>query len=337
LVLAAPLFDRIAAAIDRRHGLIQSLAAEGTDALRLFHGAAEGEPGLTIDRYGSLLLAQTFREPLSHDEAEQLGAFLHAHLGQALPFVCNHRGEHPQSGVQLHAPADAALQEMTFRERGLSLAIQARHRGQDPWLFLDLRAARRLVHQTAKGKRVLNLFAYTCGVGLMASAAGAANVINVDFAQSSLAIGAHNAKANGLAGDRFRLLQSDCIPVLRQLARLPVQRRGRGRPYPKVEPQEFDLVFLDPPRWAKGPFGAIDVVRDYASLFKPCVLTAAADGVVIATNHVPTVTAEDWTDQLRRCAAKAGRPLRDLTLVTPDADFPAFDGKPPLKVAVCQL
>ena len=69
----------------------------------------------------------------------------------------------------------------------------------------------------------------------------------------------------------------------------------------------------------------------------PCVLTTAEAGVVIATNHVPTVTAEAWAEQLRRCAAKAGRPLRELTLLQPDADFPAFDGHPPLKVAVCQL
>jgi 23S rRNA (cytosine1962-C5)-methyltransferase len=331
------MFRSVAAAILRRADLWARLLAESTDAMRLFHGIVEGEPGLTIDRYGPLLICQTFREPMSHDEAEDLGYFVNQQLGTDLPFACNHRGIEPQQGVQLHAPSVAALQDHTFHERGLRFMISARHHGKDPWLFLDLRAARRFVHGIAQGKRVLNLFSYTCGVGLLATAAGAANVINVDFAQSALAIGARNAEANDLNSPRFRLLQSDCIPVLRQLARLPVQRRGKFHSYPKVEPQEFDLVFLDPPRWAKGSFGAIDVQRDYASLFKPCVLTTAAGGIVIATNHVPTVAADEWCDSLRRCAAKASRPLRDLQLLTPDNDFPAFDGKPPLKVAVCHL
>ena len=338
MVLATPLLDAVAAAIDRRAALLARLGEEGTDACRLFHGIAEGEPGLTIDRYGPLLLVQTFRAPLSHDEAEQLGRGVAALLGAELLCVANHRGpDHRSAGAQAHAPAAAALQEHVCHERGLGFLVQARHRGQDPWLFLDLRAARREVAALATGRRVLNLFAYTCGVGVAAAAAGAHSVVNVDFAQSALAIGARNAALNGVAGDRFRTLQSDCIPVLRQLAQLPVQRRGRARPFAKIAPQEFDLVVLDPPRWAKGPFGAVDVVRDYGSLFKPCVLTLADGGVVIATNHVPEVAAADWCDGLRRCAQKAGRPLRDLELLPPDADFPAFDGRPPLKVAVCRV
>lgn len=336
MVLAVDLLDAVSAAIDRRQDLLARLHAEDTDCYRLFHGGAEGEPGLTIDRYGSLLLLQTFRDALGHDEAEQLGEHVNRQLGTSLPFACNHRGPPVVAGAPLHAPAEAALCEHECREQGNVFVVRARHRGRDPWLFLDLRAGRRAVRALARGRSVLNLFAYTCGVGVAAAVAGARAVCNVDFAASALAIGRRNAERNGVAACTT-MLESDCIPVLRQLAGQPVQRRGRLRPYAKVRREPFDLVFLDPPRWAKGPFGAIDVVRDYASLFKPCLLTLADGGLVIATNHVPEVPAASWCAGLRRCADKAGRPLRELELLAPDADFPSFDAQPPLKIAICRV
>ena len=101
--------------------------------------------------------------------------------------------------------------------------------------------------------------------------------------------------------------------------------------------EPFDLVVLDPPRFAKTAFGTIDVVRDYQSLFKPALLALADGGAVLATNHVPTVDEAEWHDALRRCAEKAGRPLRALDRVPVDGDFPSFDGKPPLKLALARI
>lgn len=336
MVLAQDLLDAVLRAVDRRADLLARLHGEGTDCYRLFHGVVDGEPGLVIDRYGPLLLVQTFRRALSPAAVEQLGAAVARALGQELLIAGNHRGE-PDPLVEPHQPTAPALAEHVCREHGLAFAIAARHRGQDPWLFLDLRAGRRAVRELSRGRSALNLFAYTCGVGVAACAGGATSVCNVDFAQSALAVGRRNAAANGIDGARFQTLHSDCIPVLRQLAGLPVQRRGRKTSYPTVAAQAFDLVFLDPPRWSKGPFGAVDVVRDYASLWKPCLLTLADGGIAIATNHVPTVDADTFCQQLRRTAEKAGRPLRSLDLLPVDTDFPSFDGQAPLKVAVARV
>lgn len=336
MVLPDTLLTAVDRALERRQSLLGELAAADTDCCRLFHGIAEGEPGLTIDRYGALLLLQTFRAPLSHDDAEELGAHVARRLGLDLAIAANHRGP-DAGGQQPHAPGERALQEHVCKEAGLHFAIRARHRGQDPWLFLDLRAGRAALRELARGRTALNLFAYTCGAGVAALAGGALQVLNVDFAGSALAIGRRNAARNGVDDARFVTLESDCIPVLRQLAGQPVQRRGRARPYARLEQRPFDVVFLDPPRWAKGPFGAVDVVRDYASLWKPCVLSLTDGGVAIATNHVPEVDADEWCAALRRTADKAGRPLRSLELLPPAADFPSFDGRPPLKVAVARV
>ena len=324
-------------AIERRLELLSRLHAEGTDCYRLLHGVAEGAPGVTVDRYGPLLLVQTFRTPLPAEVIEALRAAACAQLQVELHAVANHRGEPPAADFVAHEPTAEALAEHQCHERGATFVIHARHRGQDPWLFLDLRSGRAIVQQMAAGKRVLNLFAYTCGVGIAAARGGAVRVDNVDFSHSALAVGQQNASANGLVPERFATLQSDCLPVLRQLAGQPVQRRGKSLPYVRIERRPYDLVVLDPPRLSKSPFGTVDVVRDYASLWKPALLALAPGGAILATNHVPGIAAVDWHEALRRCATKAGRPLRDLQPIAVDPDFPSFDGEPPLKMVLAQI
>jgi 23S rRNA (cytosine1962-C5)-methyltransferase len=79
------------------------------------------------------------------------------------------------------------------------------------------------------------------------------------------------------------------------------------------------------------------VVRDYASLFKPALLATAPGGSILATNHVPEVSREDWIASLERCAVKAGRPLVSVEVITPEDDFPSPDGRHPLKIAVARV
>ena len=327
------LLEALGAAVDRRADLLARLHAEGTDAYRLFHGVAEGAPGVTVDRYGPLLLVQTFREPIAPALVDDVAAAVSRRLGLALEVVCNHRGARSE-GAEAHTPTAAALGDHVAREHCVQYHVRARHRGQDPWLFLDLRRGRAAVQTLAGGKDVLNLFAYTCGVGVAAAVGGARSVTNVDFAESALEVGVRNAALNGVGPERFSVLRSDCLPVLRQLAGQPVQRRGKHVPFVRVEPRKYDLIVLDPPRLAKSAFGTIDVVNDYASLWKPALLALAEGGTLVATNHVPTVRAADWHAALRRSSEKAGRPLRTFDALEVDGDFPSFDGEPPLKVVV---
>lgn len=331
------LRERLQRAIGNRGALLARLHEEGTDCYRLLHGVAEDAPGITVDRYGGLLLVQSFREPLAPPTIELVQRTVADELDLDLPVAANHRGAAPPQDFVPHQPTAAALAEHMAQERHVRFVMRARHRGQDPWLFLDLRAGRAMVQQLALRQRVLNLFAYTCGVGIVAAAAGASAVLNVDFARSALEVGEQNRAANGLGPERCTLLQSDCLPVLRQLAGLPVQRRGKHVPFVRVEREPFDLIVLDPPRLAKTPFGTIDVVHDYQSLWKPALLALAPGGAILATNHVPTVTEADWHVVLRRCATKAGRPLRDLLPIPVDPDFPSFDGAPPLKMALARI
>jgi 23S rRNA (cytosine1962-C5)-methyltransferase len=317
------------AACRRRAELIPRLHAEDTTCYRVLHGAAEGLPGLTVDRYGPVLLLQTWREPLEGALLPAVGARVSEAVGAELAVVWNHRGKPRRPFDELH-PVDLPG-ELWGTELGLRYDVRPRHRGQDPLLFLDLRVLRRRVKERAGGASVLNLFAYTCGVGLCAAAGGAHEVLDVDFAESALSVGQHNAQANGL---HISVLELDALAVMRRFAGI---REGRRPLRASLSPRTFDLVVLDPPAWSKGPFGAVDVVRDYPGLFKPALLCCRPGGVVAATNHVPSVSREEWVRTLTRTADKAGRPLQDIEILTPEPDFPSFDGEPPTKIAWCTL
>jgi 23S rRNA (cytosine1962-C5)-methyltransferase len=330
--------DALAAAIARRRALLARLADEDTDCMRLLHGVVEDAPGITVDRYGPILLVQTWRDPLAAGELDALAAVACDALGVALTPCWNHRGDGPGGSAR----ADQALEAPIGRELGLAYDVRPRHRGQDPLLFLDLRVGRRWVKGATAGKSVLNLFAYTCGIGVAALAGGAREVVNVDFARSALAVGRANAERNvddpGALDERFVTIADDVIPVVRQLAGLAMPTRGkRARAFTRRAARRFDLVVLDPPRWAKGKYGAVDVVRDYPSLFKPALLATAPGGAVLATNHVPEVARNDWLAALERAAAKAGRPLAGLDVLEPEEDFPSSDGRPPLKIALARV
>ncbi len=331
---------RLETAFAARRELIEQLHGEGTNAYRLFHGSVENWPGVTVDRYNELLLIQSFHESLDGHDRSEIEDF----YASALPGLVCVYNDRSRSNSRIINPLPAevlaeAQKEREFSELGLRYLVQARHSGQDPWLFLDMRAGRRRIMQEAAGKSVLNLFAYTCGIGLAAAKGGAAHVVNVDFAESNLKVGKANAHLNDLPV-RLRFVQSDAFAATRQLAGIgqPKVVRGKKMPeFPKLEPRQFDLVFLDPPRYAKSAFGVVDIINDYAALMKPALLCTREGGTLVCCNNAAQVSRETFADQLQRCAKKSGRTVRDMEWITPEADFPSMDGQPPLKIALLRV
>jgi len=335
------LEQALRAAYLNREALLSELHRQATDCYRLFHGSQEGSPGLTVDRYGPLLLVQSFHQPLERDALLTLHEQICTELDLPVALVYNDRSQ-GNSRIDRSDPvyraAPSALEDVIGHEWGLNYRVRARHSGQDPLLFLDLRNVRGWVKANSAGKSVLNLFAYTCGVGLCAAAGGAREVCNLDFAESNLAVGRENGALNPELTP-MQFIQSDYFPAIRQLADMPIpQRRGRPLPdYPRLSPKQFDMVLHDPPAWSKSAFGTVDLLRDYQSLLKPALLATAENGVLICCNNLAKVDLDDWRDQVLRCATKAGRPVQDCQVLPPAADFPSTDGKPPLKVLMLQL
>ena len=336
MTAAAGFEESLRVAMTRRSALMNRLATEHTNCYRLLHGTQEGVPGVTLDRYGDLALLQSFHAPVSDDEVAVVRRVLDDFFPES-DLVYN---DHSEPGSRIRnrlndAGRIAAKSDRIVCEHGVRFHLKARHRGHDPWLFLDLRTTRRAVMDEAEERTVLNLFAYTCGIGVAAAVAGAHRVLNVDFAESSLAVGTANAELNGVTNRTVELV-IDVFPAVRQLAGIgqPPVVRGRRLPrFPRLEPESFDLVFLDPPTLAKSPFGVVDLVRDYQSLLKPALGAVSAGGILYCTCHVARVEENEWHAQLRRCADKCGRPIREIDVLRPGEDFPSIDARPPLKVA----
>ena len=105
-----------------------------------------------------------------------------------------------------------------------------------------------LVMQEATGKSVLNMFAYTCGIGIAAAKAGARHVVNVDFAESALAVGKRRARAS--TSCRSGCASSNAMPSRRCASSrhrpAAVRARQAHAALPELKAQQFDVVFLDP-------------------------------------------------------------------------------------------
>ncbi|MCG9698200.1 class I SAM-dependent methyltransferase [Shewanella sp. Isolate11] len=325
-------------AFDQRAQLIADAKVNRTDCYRVFHGTVEGISGLNIDRYGDAWLIQTFHQSLTEDELSQISQVLTQ--TEALPIVYNDRSD---KNSRILNPIDESLEQFAItpqviEENGIKFTSKLRHEGQDPLLFLDMRVGREYVKAHSQDKSVLNLFSYTCGIGTAAAVGGAHRVINVDFSSFALAAGRENAQLNGVE-TVCEFVKSDAFPAMRQLAGLKVGgRRNQKLPtYPKLSPTQFDLVFLDPPRFAKSPFGTVDLINDYQSLFKPAMMATRAGGTIVCCNNVAKVDAETWFQALIRCVEKQGRQVSQHQWLACHSDFPSFDESHPLKIVALTL
>jgi 23S rRNA (cytosine1962-C5)-methyltransferase len=323
--------NHLKVALHNRESFLEQCNKEDTTCYRLFHGAVERWPSVTIDRYGDTLLFQTWRSDLNDDVVGQMASFIEEKLEHRFHILWADRRKRGQ--VERHWVGDVAPQELTATEMGLSFRVDPVHRGIDPLLFLDFRAGRRHIREHAKGQKVLNLFSYTCGIGVAAVAGGAKLALNVDFSNHTLSIGKENATLNQFSEPQFEIIHDDAMLVLRQFSGLGMRGKAKRRQFTKRTARLFDIVVLDPPRRAKSPFGTVDTVNDYQSIFKPALLCTKPGGKMLVTNNVASVDLDAWVESLKRCAMKIERSIQSVEVLTPDEDFPSVDGLHPLKMA----
>ncbi|NRB39286.1 MAG: class I SAM-dependent methyltransferase [Pseudomonadales bacterium] len=327
------MINHLEQAFDKRALFLAQMQQQQTDCYRLFHGSVEGIMGLTIDRYASNLLIQSFHTPISPQTLIDIYTFYFQHKPEIKNVFYHNRAKGTKQSRQCIV-GDAKSTVIT--ENGIRYFSDMRHAGQDPLLFLDFRHARRLIKSISQHKTVLNTFSFSCGIGIAAASAGASKVVNVDFAISALDAGKKSLLENQLDTEKTQFIHEDYFLAIRQMAGLSIpvrQKRGiKGlKQYPK---QDFDIVVLDPPRWAKSKFGTVDLVRDYNSVFKPALLTTRPGGQLFCTNNVAQVDQQQWIDGISRCCEKNKRPITDLKLISVDEDFPTFDDNHPLKQAL---
>src|SRR4051812_15892205 len=244
---------RIERAIAHRRdlGLPSAVPGHETDAYRLIHAEGDGLPSLTVDVFGDVLAVQLntigvkLREGLVFDA---LSAALspRAILDRTPPNAAKLEGFDPGSGV---VRGDPSVAELRFVERGLRYAIPL-SLGQKTGFYLDQRALRARVEQLARGRRVLDAYAFVGSFSLAAARGGAASVLAVDESASAVEVGAECARLNGLEG-RIQFVCEDARKALQQAS----QRDGG-----------FDLVICDPPKLAPSRASREAALGAYKSL-----------------------------------------------------------------------
>jgi len=188
-------------------------------------------------------------------------------------------------------------------------------------LFLDMREVRDWVRKMARGRSVLNLFAYTCSLGLSAILGGATRVLNLDVSKTYLEWGKANYELNDLAVNPHDFVFGEAFDWLGRFAR---------------RAEHFDMVIVDPPSFSSTPFS---VARDYPRLVEAAAAAISPGGILLAaTNHASTsdLRFDAWLDNGLAHARRHGQLLQQWQ--EPTADFPVPPGRGPyLKVRALVL
>ena len=280
------LLALVDAAIAFRHDLLR--LPEVSDGYRLVHAEGDGVPGLVLDRLGDAIVAQVFALAMQQ-RIEAIGERLLEHRPRARLVLTVDDVAREREGMD-RAPPPARV-DVTVTEHGVRYRVLA-GQGHKTGFFADQRDQRQLVRRLAPGRRVLDLFCNAGGFSINAALGGAREVVGADLDEAAIAAAAQNAKANGA---RVRFEHGDAFDLLRE------QRPGR-----------FDLIVLDPPKWAAGKAAVDEAVVRYGDLNR-LAFERAAPGTLILTCSCSGALAETrFVAVLGDAAARAGKDLRVL-------------------------
>ena len=275
---------------------------------RLVQGEADGLPGLIADRYGAVVVVQ-----LLSAGAEFWRAVIVEALAGLPGITCVYErsdaevrhleGLPPRSGTA----AGALPREVLLREDGLLYRVDP-VAGQKTGFFLDQRDNRRLVRDAAGGRRVLNVFCYTGGFTLAALAGGATQVLSMDSSAEALALGAENLARNpALPGSAATWVEADAFTQLRQL---------------RNEAASFDLIVLDPPKFAPTAAHAERAARAYKDINLLALKLLTPGGLLATFSCSGGVDAALFQKIVAGAAVDAGARARILRRLGPSADHP---------------
>lgn len=292
----------------------QSLQTEiPADSCRLFHGRGHCYPDLeflTIDWFAPLVLVILYKAV----DDDWLAAFC----------------EHVQKELEDYPAVECVLLQKRFIKGSptellageLPVAVYAKEgtcryalsfqQKQNSGFFLDMAPGRQWVKDHARGKKVLNLFAYTCSFSVAALAGGASEVVNLDMSSGALAVGRENHRLNGMEDRLARDVRFFAHDLFRSWGKL--KRLG-----------PYDLIIVDPPSFQKGSFV---VERDYAKVIRRLLSLLSDQGDLLLCLNAP------WLDEqyFRQLVAANASALQFVERIEGRADFPEVKDDAALKV-----
>ena len=299
--------EAIARALDLRERLY------GAPQYRLIYGESDGLPGLTVDRFGALLVAQ-LASAASEAHAPALVEALLALPGVRGLVLRRDAGVRRKEGLpELPPETFGELPAAVWAEEaGLRFAIDPVGGLKGGW-FWDQRASRAWLRRAASGRRVLDLFCHSGGFALQAAAGGAESVFGLDRSEPALALARRSAEANALA-KRCRFTALDLLHGGKGAA---------GWPH-----GDWDLVVLDPPALAKDRGEVEGALGAYTHLNRKAAGRVAPGGILLTCSCTYPIEEQIWQGHVLRAVAKSGRQARLLYRGGQGADHPVLPGMP---------
>jgi len=263
-----------------------------TNARRLVNAEGDGLPGLIADLYDDVLVLQVATLGM-----EKLKPLVLEVLGAALrPRAILERSDLPARREEGLEPVEAqiageAVDRVRILEAGIPFWVGLA-RGQKTGFYLDQRESRRLVRETAAGRRVLNAFSYTGSFSVSALLGGAVRADSVDSSESAIAMAQDNFELNGLPADAGLFFTADVFEFLRE---------------PTLD---HDYIILDPPAFAKKRTDVVAACRGYKDINRLAFQRVRTPGLVLTFSCSHFVDETLFQQVVFQAAHEAGRRVR---------------------------
>jgi 23S rRNA (cytosine1962-C5)-methyltransferase len=284
---------RVERALARRRDLgLPSSApddANETTGYRLVHAEGDELPGLIVDRFGDVLVAQLLTVGMKTREEMIFAALLSVGaksiIDRTPQQTAKAEGFTAGAGVVRGEPAT----ELVMKERGLAYRLPLEI-GQKTGFYFDQRGLRGRVEALARGRRVLDTYSYVGAFAMAAARGGAAQVVAVDDSAIAIEVAKACARANGLEG-RIEHKKED--------SRRALQEAGAG--------EGFDLCIVDPPRLAPSRGAREGALVAYSKLAEAGCRATKAGGILVFCSCSAAVDLAALTRALAIGALHAGK------------------------------
>ncbi len=286
------------------------LLATETDSYRFIHGENDGLPGLIADVYAGVLVVKLYSRiwlpylkillPILKEVSKSETLVLR--LSRSLQQMSDRLfGLHDGQVLQ----GELSEESVIFKEYGLKFSANV-IKGHKTGFFLDHRQNRHKVGQMAKGKSVLDIFAYAGGFSVHALGGGAREVVSLDISPHALEMAKQNVALN-FEKANHKIMAIDAFEGMEQMYR---------------DHKTFDIVIVDPPSFAKRDSERQRALNNYARLCKLAINLVAKNGTLLMASCSSRVKADEYFELVEKEIRNSGRKYQELEKTLHDVDHP---------------
>lgn len=317
------LCKRIRSAVDLR----KVFDLTRTNTYRLINSEGDGLPGLIVDRYAEILVAQIDTAGMERLRPLLIDAFLEE-TGCRGVLWRNDSQSRRREGLEIEQPEVATggvPTQVAVRENDAVFLVDP-WQGQKTGFFLDQRDKRLALRKYTRARRVLNCFSYTGAFSVYAAlTSNLTHVTSVDISALAIEAARQHFVLNGIDPNQHEFLIADVFDYLEQA---------------RSEGEQFDVVVLDPPAFAKSQSARTQALKAYRRLNMLGMQVLRPGGILLTCSCSSVIGMDDLLGALSQVAQRLGRAVQLLEIYTHGVDHPINIAMPEtayLKAVFCRI